>query len=182
LLERFGLSEAADRLLATYSGGMRRRLDLAACLIVRRPVVFLDEPTTGLDPAARADMWGAIADLVTDGAALVLTTQYLEEADRLADRIVVLSGGRTVAEGTPAELKRRVGDRRVHLTLDAVEEAAERLAWLAPEIDARTRRLSVDAPNGSDDLRTILAELEGLDVEEASLAQPTLDDAFFALA
>jgi ABC-2 type transport system ATP-binding protein len=182
LLERFGLSEAADRLLATYSGGMRRRLDLAACLIVRRPVVFLDEPTTGLDPAARADLWGAIADLVTDGAALVLTTQYLEEADRLADRIVVLSGGRTVAEGTPAELKRRVGDRRVHLTLDAVEEAAERLAWLAPEIDPRTRRLSVAAPNGSDDLRTILAELEDLDVEEASLAQPTLDDAFFALA
>ena len=181
LLERFGLTDAADRLLTTYSGGMRRRLDLAACLIVRRPVVFLDEPTTGLDPAARADMWGAIADLVTDGAALILTTQYLEEADRLADRIVVLSGGRTVAEGTPAKLKRRVGDRRVHLTLDAVEEAAARLAWLAPEIDPRTRRLSVAAPNGSDDLRTILAELEDLDVEEASLAQPTLDDAFFAL-
>ena len=158
---------------------MRRRLDLAACLIVRRPVVFLDEPTTGLDPAARADMWGAIADLVTEGAALILTTQYLEEADRLADRIVVLSGGRTVAEGTPAELKRLVGDRRVHVTLDAFEEAARRLGG---EVDPRARRVSISAPNGSDDLRTILAALEDLDVEEASLAQPTLDDAFFALA
>jgi len=181
LLERFGLADAADRLLGTYSGGMRRRLDLAACLVVRRPVVFLDEPTTGLDPAARADMWGAIADLVTDGAALILTTQYLEEADRLADRIVVLSGGRTVAEGTPAELKRRVGDRRIHLTLDEVEIAATRLARLAPEVDARMRRLSVPAPGGPDDLRSILDELDDLDVEEASLSQPTLDDAFFAL-
>lgn len=181
LLERFGLTDAADRLLGTYSGGMRRRLDLAACLVVRRPVVFLDEPTTGLDPAARADMWGAIADLVTDGAALVLTTQYLEEADRLADQIVVLSGGSTVAEGTPAELKRRVGDRRIHLTLDDVEEAAARLARLEPEVDARTRRLSVPAPGGPDDLRAILDELDDLDVEEASLSQPTLDDAFFAL-
>ena len=131
---------------------MRRRLDLAACLIVRRPVVFLDEPTTGLDPAARADMWGAIADLVTDGAALILTTQYLEEADRLADRIVVLNGGRTVAEGTPAELKRRVGDRRVHLTLDDFEEAA-RARVARPEVDPRARRLSINAPNGPDDLR-----------------------------
>jgi len=181
LLERFGLTDAADRLLGTYSGGMRRRLDLAGCLVVRRPVVFLDEPTTGLDPASRADMWGAIADLVTDGAALILTTQYLEEADRLADQIVVLSGGRTVAEGTPAELKRRVGDRRVHITLDAVEEAAQRLSRLEPEVDARARRLSVAAPGGPDDLRSIHDELDDLDVEEASLSQPTLDDAFFAL-
>ncbi|RKQ87999.1 ABC-2 type transport system ATP-binding protein [Solirubrobacter pauli] len=181
LLERFGLTDAADRVLGTYSGGMRRRLDLAACLVVRRPVVFLDEPTTGLDPASRADMWGAIADLVTDGAALILTTQYLEEADRLADQIVVLSGGRTVAEGTPAELKRRVGDRRIHLTLDDVETAAVRLARLDPEVDARTRRLSVPAPGGPDDLRAILDELDDLDVEEAALSQPTLDDAFFAL-
>ncbi|MBE2314722.1 ATP-binding cassette domain-containing protein [Solirubrobacter sp. CPCC 204708] len=178
LLERFGLADAAGRLLGTYSGGMRRRLDLAACLVVRRPVVFLDEPTTGLDPAARADMWGAIADLVTEGAALILTTQYLEEADRLADRIVVLSGGRTVAEGTPAELKRRVGERRVHITLDAFEEAARRLD---AEVDPRARRVSVAAPNGPDDLRRILDALDDLDVEEASLAQPTLDEAFFAL-
>src|SRR4051794_27917970 len=115
LLERFAIAHAAEQLLATYSGGMRRRLDLAACLMVARPVVFLDEPTTGLDPAGRADMWSAIAGLVAGGVALVLTTQYLEEADRLADRIVVLGAGRTVAEGTPAELRRRVGDRRVHV-------------------------------------------------------------------
>src|SRR3954453_12566678 len=119
MLERFGIAHAADRQVGTYSGGMRRRLDLAACLVVSRPVVFLDEPTTGLDPSSRAEMWGAIAGLVSDGAALVLTTQYLEEADRLADRIVVLSDGKTVAAGTPAQLKARVGDRRVHLTIPA---------------------------------------------------------------
>src|SRR4051794_33588867 len=112
MLERFGIVNAADRQVGTYSGGMRRRLDLAACLMLARPVVFLDEPTTGLDPSSRAEMWGAIAGLVGDGAALVLTTQYLEEADRLADRIVVLRGGTTVAEGIPTELKRLVGDRR----------------------------------------------------------------------
>ena len=99
--------------VGTYSGEMLRRLDLAACLVVRRPVIFLDEPTTGLDPASRIEMWDAISALVADGAAVLLTTQYLDEADRLADEIVVLSGGRTVAAGTPAELKARVGDRRV---------------------------------------------------------------------
>ena len=107
---------------------MRRRLDLAACLVVPRPVVFLDEPTTGLDPASRQDMWGAVEGLVADGVALVLTTQYLEEADRLADQIVVLSEGRTVAAGTPAELKARVGERRVHLTLPDADALQERRA------------------------------------------------------
>jgi ABC-2 type transport system ATP-binding protein len=180
LLDRFGLAGAADRLLGTYSGGMRRRLDLAACLMLVRPVVFLDEPTTGLDPASRAGMWEAIAGLVDDGAALILTTQYLEEADRLADRIVVLRGGRTVAEGTPSELKRRVGDRRVHVTVGDVATAARRLSHLEPELDPRTRTLSVPAPDGAEDLRAILDLLD--DVEEAALSQPTLDDAFFALA
>jgi ABC-2 type transport system ATP-binding protein len=178
LLERFEIP--GDRLLGAYSGGMRRRLDLAACLVVRRPVVFLDEPTTGLDPAARADVWAAIGELVSDGAALILTTQYLEEADRLTDRIVVLSGGRTVAEGTPAELKRRVGDRRVHLTLDAAAEAAARLARLDPDVDGRL--VTVNAPNGPRDLQAILGELADLEIDEASLSRPTLDDAFFALA
>src|SRR3954449_13396759 len=111
MLDRFGIAYAADRQVGTYSGGMRRRLDLAACLMLHRPVVFLDEPTTGLDPGSRAEMWGAIEGLVQDGAALLLTTQYLEEADRLADEIVVLSDGKTVAAGTPAQLKARVGDR-----------------------------------------------------------------------
>jgi ABC-2 type transport system ATP-binding protein len=187
LLARFGIEYAADRQVGTYSGGMRRRLDLAACLIVHRPVVFLDEPTTGLDPGSRAEMWGAIEGLVQDGAALVLTTQYLEEADRLADAIVVLSGGRTVAAGTPAQLKARVGDRRVHLTIPGDGElagAARVFERLEPELDVRARRLSIPAPDGSRDLRAALDALEsaGIAVDEAALSQPTLDDAFFALA
>ncbi len=186
LLERFGIAHAADRQVGTYSGGMRRRLDLAACLVAPRPVVFLDEPTTGLDPASRQDMWGAVEGLVADGVALVLTTQYLEEADRLADQIVVLAEGRTVAAGTPAELKARVGDRRVHLTLpdaEALEEAARLFERLEPELDLRARRVSVSAPEGPRDLRAALDALEdaGVAVEEAALSQPTLDDAFFAL-
>jgi ABC-type multidrug transport system ATPase subunit len=182
LLERFGLTGAADRLLATYSGGMRRRLDLAACLVVPRPVVFLDEPTTGLDPASRQEVWGAIEGLVTDGAALILTTQYLEEADRLADEIVVLAGGRSVAAGTPAELKARVGDRRVHLSVSDLSAAAQ--LFRDTELDARSRRLTIPAPEGPRDLRAALDALEdaGIAVEEASLSRPTLDDAFFALA
>ena len=142
---------------------MRRRLDLAACLVVHRPVVFLDEPTTGLDPASRADMWSAIEGLVESGTALLLTTQYLEEADRLADQIVVLSGGRTVAAGTPAELKARVGERRVHLSLrddEALQGAARVFERLGPELDVRARRLSVPAPEGSQDLRAVLDALE----------------------
>jgi ABC-2 type transport system ATP-binding protein len=187
LLARFGIEHAADRQVGTYSGGMRRRLDLAACLVVHRPVVFLDEPTTGLDPASRAEMWGAIEGLVADGAALVLTTQYLEEADRLADHIVVLTQGRTVAAGTPAELKARVGDRRVHVALpnaDAFASAARLLERLEPELDVRARRLTLPAPDGPRDLRAALDALEiaGIAVEEVSLSQPTLDDAFFALA
>ena len=130
---------------------MRRRLDLAACLVVHRPVVFLDEPTTGLDPSSRAEMWGAIEGLVQDGAALLLTTQYLEEADRLADEIVVLSGGRTVAAGTPAQLKARVGERRVHVTLPddgALATAARLFERLDPELDVRARRLSHPGAGG----------------------------------
>ncbi|WP_028063306.1 ATP-binding cassette domain-containing protein [Solirubrobacter soli] len=187
LLRRFGLEDAADRQVGTYSGGMRRRLDLAACMVVRRPVIFLDEPTTGLDPGARAEMWGAIEGLVQDGAALLLTTQYLEEADRLADEIIVLRDGRTVAAGRPAELKARVGERRVHLTIPGDGElagAARVFERLEPELDVRARRLSIPAPDGPRDLRAALDALEaaGIGVDEAALSQPTLDDAFFALA
>src|SRR3954467_3281822 len=187
LLTRFGIEYAADRQVGTYSGGMRRRLDLAACLVVHRPVVFLDEPTTGLDPGSRAQMCGAIEGLVRDGAALVLTTQYLEEAARRADEIVVLDGGRTVAAGTPAQLKARVGDRRVHLTIPGDGElatAARVFERLEPELDVRARRLSIPAPEGPRDLRAALDALDaaGIAVDEASLSQPTLDDAFFALA
>jgi ABC-2 type transport system ATP-binding protein len=187
LLRRFGLEQAAERQAGTYSGGMRRRLDLAACMVVRRPVIFLDEPTTGLDPASRAEVWVAIEGLVRDGAALVLTTQYLDEADRLADTIVVLRGGRTVAEGTPAQLKARVGQRRVHLTIPAegaLASAARVFGRLEPELDPRARRLSIPAPDGPRDLSIALDALAaaGIAVDEAALSQPTLDDAFFALA
>jgi len=119
---------------------------------------------------------------VAEGTTLLLTTQYLEEADRLADRIVVLRDGRTVAAGSPLELKRLVGDRRVHVTVGDFSAAAERLSHLEPDLDPRTRQLTVPAPDGPDDLRAILDLLDDLDVEEAALSQPTLDDAFFALA
>ena len=190
LLERFGLAGAADRLVATYSGGMRRRLDLAACLLVPRPVVFLDEPTTGLDPVSRAEVWAAVRELVDDGAAVLLTTQYLEDADRLCDAISVLSAGRVVAEGTPAELKDRVGGRRVQAVVarpDDLEPAAAALrdAGLpAVTVDERARRVSAAAPAGADDLARALDALarDGVEVDEADLHRPTLDDAFFALA
>ena len=167
---------------------MRRRLDLAACLVVHRPVVFLDEPTTGLDPSSRAEMWGAIEGLVQDGAALLLTTQYLEEADRLADEIVVLSGGQTVAAGTPAQLKARVGERRVHVSLPAdgaLATAARLFERLDPELDvarppaddprARTARATCGP-------RSTRSRRPGSPSRRPSLSQPTLDDAFFALA
>jgi ABC-2 type transport system ATP-binding protein len=168
---------------------MRRRLDLAACLVVPRPVVFLDEPTTGLDPVSRAGMWGAIRGLVDDGAALLLTTQYLEEADRLADRITVLSAGSVVAEGTPGELKDRVRGRRVEAVLPAGEDLEAGVAALAAArldavSEARERRLSAAAPAGEADLAGALDALAtaGLAVDEIGLRRPTLDDAFFALA
>jgi ABC-2 type transport system ATP-binding protein len=188
LLDRFELSDAADRQVGTYSGGMRRRLDLAACLIVPRPVVFLDEPTTGLDPVSRAGMWGSIRGLVDDGAAVLLTTQYLEEADRLADAVTVLSTGRVVAEGTPSELKNRVGGRRVEAVLGAASELEAGVdSLLAAGLDAvaedRERRLSAPAPDGEADLARALDALAGagLDIDEIGLRRPTLDDAFFAL-
>jgi len=189
LLERFELTGAADRQVATYSGGMRRRLDLAACLLVPRPVVFLDEPTTGLDPISRTEVWAAIRELVDDGTALLLTTQYLEDAERLADHVVVLAGGRVAAAGTPAQLKDRVGGRRVELLLaDAPTLVRARAALtargLAPSEDARALRLTLPAEDGAEDLAVALAVLrdDGVVVEEAGLVRPTLDDAFLALA
>jgi ABC-2 type transport system ATP-binding protein len=132
LLERFGLAEAATRAVKTYSGGMRRRLDLAASLIGHPSVLFLDEPTTGLDPTARALMWDIVRELVADGTTLLLTTQYLDEADQLADRIAVIDGGRVIAEGTPAELKASVGGQRVLLTLAGADDAAVAVKALQP--------------------------------------------------
>ncbi len=183
LLERFGLSDAAKRVVSTYSGGMRRRLDLAACLLVPRPVVLLDEPTTGLDPASRLEVHAAIRELVAEGTALLLTTQYLEEADKLADRIVVLARGRVVANGTPGEMKDSVGGRRVEAVLAEGEDlhaAARALGDAA--IDDRTRTVSAAAPNGTEDLARAVHALRAFDVVEAALRRPTLDDAFLALA
>jgi ABC-2 type transport system ATP-binding protein len=189
LLERFGLSDAADRVCGTYSGGMRRRLDLAACLLVPRPVVLLDEPTTGLDPASRIEVWAAVRELVDDGTALLLTTQYLEEADKLADRVVVLAGGRVVAEGTPSDMKDMVGGRRVEVVLaDEPALAPAHAALLAAGLDAtvehRSLTVSAPAPDGADDLERALVALRtaGLATAEAGLRRPTLDDAFLALA
>jgi ABC-2 type transport system ATP-binding protein len=132
LLERFGLAEAADQLVKTYSGGMRRRLDLAACLLAAPGVLFLDEPTTGLDPRSREELWSLLRDLVERGTTLVLTTQYLEEADRLADHVVVLDHGRTVAAGTPGALKRAIGGDRIEVTLPAPGELVAAAGVLAP--------------------------------------------------
>ncbi|HEY2715853.1 MAG TPA: ATP-binding cassette domain-containing protein [Solirubrobacterales bacterium] len=189
LLGRFALTEAADRVVGGYSGGMRRRLDLAACLVVPRPVIFLDEPTTGLDPASRLEMWSMIRGLVADGSALLLTTQYLDEADRLADRITVLAGGRAVAEGRPAQLKDEVGGRRVELELAGREDLERARAALAGrgyavELEEHERRLSVPADAGTPDLEAVLETVRGAgaEVEEAGLRRPSLDDVFFALA
>ena len=187
LLERFDLSDAADRILKTYSGGMRRRLDLSAGLVTRPPVLFLDEPTTGLDPTSRARMWQVIRDLVADGTTLLLTTQYLDEADELADRIVVIDHGRSIAEGTAAELKARTGGARLELTLTEPDPTAT--AALAPYVegevhvshDGRRLRAPVRSANGL--ATTVVRALDGagVTVDDVEVRQPSLDDVFFAL-
>ncbi|MGY1639335.1 ATP-binding cassette domain-containing protein [Geodermatophilus sp. SYSU D00742] len=189
LLERFDLTGAADRPAKTYSGGMRRRLDIAASLIARPRVLFLDEPTTGLDPRSRLSMWEFIADLAGGGTTILLTTQYLEEADRLADRMVVIDRGRVIARGTADELKAQVGGQRLELTVgDAgdLKEAVGRLRPLAvdePRLDESTRRLSLPVSGGTDDLATALRLLEGSAVEvlDIGLRRPDLDDVFLTL-
>ncbi|MBC3193259.1 ATP-binding cassette domain-containing protein [Pseudonocardia sp. C8] len=182
LLEGFELTGAAGRQLRTYSGGMHRRLDLAAGLLRHPRVLFLDEPTTGLDPRSRHGMWDVIARVVADGTSLLLTTQYLEEADRLADRVAMIDGGRVVAEGTPAQLKREVGDASVELTFAAVTDVARvasELGVAAPA--AREMRVPTDGSVGH--VRHILAGVEAAGVvpEHWQLRAPTLDDAFLAL-
>ena len=187
LLERFALDEAADRVAKGYSGGMRRRLDLAAALVARPPVLFLDEPTTGLDPRSRLELWETIEDLVAEGTTVLLTTQYLDEADRLADRIAVIDRGRVIADGTADELKDRVGGERVEVTLvhggDAVRAATALAAMAddAPQSDGDTVRVTVSSASGAimDAARRL--DGAGLEVEDIAVRRPTLDDVFLTL-
>jgi ABC-2 type transport system ATP-binding protein len=188
LLERFGLSEAADRLVRTFSGGMRRRLDLAASLVATPPVLFLDEPTTGLDPRSRIELWGLLRELVRDGATMLLTTQYLEEADRLADDIVVLQGGRIAAHGSPAQLKARIGGERLEVTVSSAEELASAAAALAtfasdqPAIDAEAARVVAPVHAGVPLAEVVrVLDAAGVGTTDLHRREATLDDVFLAL-
>ena len=187
LLEWFDLSEAAGRVAKTYSGGMRRRLDLAASLVGRPRVIFLDEPTTGLDPAKREDMWDVVRRLVTDGSTVLLTTQYLDEADALADQITVIDRGRVIANNTPEGLKRTIGGQRIRVKpadryrLDDVRRI---LAAISPQADQVTGRDEITVPvDGEQALAATVAALtaEGIAVTELSLHLPSLDEVFLTL-
>jgi ABC-2 type transport system ATP-binding protein len=187
LLDRFDLSEAGDRIAKTYSGGMRRRLDLAAAIVARPPVLFLDEPTTGLDPRSRLDLWATIEDLVADGTTVLLTTQYLDEADRLAHRIAVVDLGKVIAEGTPDELKSRVGGERVEVTLTDEEDAPLAASALvamcadAPQIEGNVVRVTVDGRGGAVMRAARLLDSTDAAVEDIAIRRPTLDDVFLTL-
>src|SRR6516162_7216323 len=184
LLERFDLAESADKLASTYSGGMRRKLDLAMTLVGDPQIIFLDEPTTGLDPRSRRTMWEIIRELVADGTTIFLTTQYLEEADQLADRIAVLDRGHLVAQGTPEELKRQIPGTHVRLRFADLHELDAAARVLADSTrDDQELTLRVPSDGGSRSLRTLLDRLDEhtINAEEFSVHMPDLDDVFFAL-
>ncbi|ASO21149.1 ABC-2 type transport system ATP-binding protein [Actinoalloteichus hoggarensis] len=189
LLERFGLTEAGGRPSKTYSGGMRRRLDLAGALVASPPVLVLDEPTSGLDPRSRLQMWDVIRELVAGGTTLLLTTQYLDEADQLADSIVVIDHGRAIARGTSGQLKRQIGGERIELSLADVTQGDTAMACLTEVASAQVlrsedgRELTAPVDGGSQSLMAALRCLdrEQVDVVDIGLRRPTLDDVFLAL-
>ena len=188
LLERFSLTDSAKRPIKTYSGGMRRRLDLAASLIVQPKVLFLDEPTTGLDPRGRQEMWGVIEELVKGGVTLLLTTQYLEEADQLADDIVVIDQGKVIARGTSDALKKEVGGERLEVVVDQGNiaktlEIVARVSRNKATLDEGLRRISAPVSNGSTALMEVLRSMdsEGIHALDVGLKRPSLDDVFMSL-
>ena len=189
LLERFDLTEAGDRPAKTYSGGMRRRLDLAAALVAAPDVLFLDEPTTGLDPRSRAQMWETIQELVRGGSTVLLTTQYMEEADRLADEVVVIDRGQMIAHGPPDQLKTRIGGERVEVVLSNsgdIRPAQSILAELSAgeiRVDEQTCTVTAAVTGGVDSLRRVLQLLEerAIPIDDVGLRRPTLDDVFLSL-
>jgi len=185
LLERVDLEEAADRRVGTYSGGMQRRLDLAAALVHEPRVLFLDEPTTGLDPVSRKTIWEEVRALNEDGTTVFLTTQYLEEADQLADNVAIIDRGRIVAEGTPDALKTEIGNPHIQLQLAEgsiakAEEVCARVGRLLPPVDGRT--VLVEVPDGAADIPRVVRALDdaGIAVDSLELVRPTLDDVFVA--
>ena len=188
LLEQFSLTESARRPIKTYSGGMRRRLDLAASLIVKPKVLFLDEPTTGLDPRGRQEMWGVIQELVKGGVTLLLTTQYLEEADQLADEIAVIDHGTVIARGTSDALKKQVGGERLQIVVDQNQisqtmEIVSRVSKNPASLDEGLRLISAPVSTGSTALIEALRELDGAGIQplDVSLKRPSLDDVFMSL-
>ena len=188
LLERFNLTEAAKRPIKTYSGGMRRRLDLAASLIVKPKVLFLDEPTTGLDPRGRQEMWGVIQELVKGGVTLLLTTQYLEEADQLADEIAVIDTGKVIARGTSDVLKKQVGGERLEVVVESAHIAktmqiVAAVSGLTPTLDEGLRMISAPVSTGSKALFEVLKNLDdaGIHALDVGLKRPSLDDVFLSL-
>jgi ABC-2 type transport system ATP-binding protein len=188
LLTQFSLTDAARRPIKTFSGGMRRRLDLAASLIIRPKVLFLDEPTTGLDPRGRMEMWGVIEDLVREGVTLLLTTQYLEEADQLADDIVVIDRGRVIARGSSDHLKDQVGGERIEIVVSeenimSAREIIERVTHGHATVDQGLRKISVPVLDGTQSLISVIREFDAVGIHALDLAlkRPSLDDVFLSL-
>jgi ABC-2 type transport system ATP-binding protein len=187
LLEQFSIADAADRMVKTYSGGMRRRLDLAVSLLARPPVLFLDEPTTGLDPRSRSDLWDVLRTLVREGTTLLLTTQYLEEADQLANNIVVIDKGRIIAQGTPLQLKQQAGNASLVVTVTRADDIAAAESLLRKTgaevfVDAGARQLTA-AADGLADMTRVAGWLHDSDIEvdDIGLSRPSLDDVFLSL-